>query len=122
MGYFFLFHLKQLYCKSGYIKLNSRLVQACLKLGSSLPKAWFKLVFPNLESSLKIALFYNLEANFFNLVQKYQMMIIKSSYIVEWMLDNKNKMFLKIPYFLARGSARLGSRNSQLGSAREKNL
>ena len=45
-------------------------------------------------------------------------MIIKPSYIVEWMLDNKNKMFLKIPYFLARGSARLGSRNSQLGSAR----
>ena len=45
-------------------------------------------------------------------------MIIKPSYIVEWMLDNKNKMFLKIPNFLARAPARLGSRNSQLGSAR----
>ena len=39
-------------------------------------------------------------------------MIIKPSYLVELMLDNKNEMFLKIPYFLARGSARLGSRNS----------
>ena len=52
-------HLKQLYCKLGYIKLDPSLVQACLELGSSLDllslnQAW-KLPY------FRVDLFYDMD-------------------------------------------------------------